>query len=68
MLTITKERKERGISQSEVARRADMHISSLSAIETGRMIPWPGQRGKLERVMREMGWSGEGDLFAEISE
>jgi transcriptional regulator with XRE-family HTH domain len=68
MLVITKERKARGISQSEAARRASMHISSLSAIETGRMIPWPGQRKKLERVLSDAGWNGEGDLFSEVTE
>ncbi|MDR1184790.1 MAG: helix-turn-helix transcriptional regulator [Coriobacteriales bacterium] len=68
MLVITKERKARGISQSEMARRASMHISSLSAIETGRMIPWPGQITKLEKVMREAGWDGKSDLFTEVGD
>ncbi|MDR1183735.1 MAG: helix-turn-helix transcriptional regulator [Coriobacteriales bacterium] len=67
MLAIAKERKARNLSQSEIARRAGMHISSLSSIETGRLVPWPGQRKKLERVMCEVGWDGRGDLFGEVS-
>jgi transcriptional regulator with XRE-family HTH domain len=68
MLVITKEQKAHKLSQSEIARRAGMHISSLSSIETGRLVPWQGQREKLERVMREAGWDGDGDLFSEVEE
>jgi ribosome-binding protein aMBF1 (putative translation factor) len=68
MLVIERERKLRGISQSKLAQRADMHPSSVCAIERGNLIPFRGQREKLERVMREVGWDGNGDLFSEVSD
>jgi hypothetical protein len=32
------------------------------------MKPWPGQAAKIERAMKEAGWSGIGDLFREVEE
>jgi hypothetical protein len=30
------------------------------------MKPWPGQAAKIATAMKEAGWDGEGDLFAEV--
>ena len=39
------------LSQSEVARRALLNNSTLSLIETGRFVPYPGQLAKLKSVL-----------------
>jgi len=59
------ERKARGISQSALARAATMHLSSVSAIETGRLLPWPGQKAKLAEALD---WPAEraDELFEEV--
>ena len=61
-LRMVERRKELGMSQSAVARAALMHLSSVSAIETGRMRPWPGQARKIAEVL---GWPADrmGELF-----
>ncbi len=44
-------RKARGLSQSALARRARMHVSSVCAIEQGRLLPYPGQLKKLAKAL-----------------
>jgi ribosome-binding protein aMBF1 (putative translation factor) len=66
MLLLTKKRKAMGLSQAALARKADMHNSSVNCIENGHMKPWPGQREKLEVAMKAAGWDGEDDLFSEV--
>lgn len=67
MRRIVERRKELGLSQSALARAAEMHLSSVSAIETGRLQPWPGQARKLAEAL---GWPVEraAELFDEADE
>jgi hypothetical protein len=32
------------------------------------MKPWPGQAAKIEVAMKDAGWSGNDDLFAEVKQ
>ena len=41
-----------GLSQVEVARRAHMASTNLSAIECGRLAPWPKVKRALARVLK----------------
>jgi transcriptional regulator with XRE-family HTH domain len=47
MLRLTQLRKQAGISQAELARRAGLHHSTLSLVESGRLVPYPSQLHKL---------------------
>jgi len=49
-----KEFRERaGLTQVELARRASMASTNVSAIERGAMVPWPKAKRKLARVLKE---------------
>ena len=48
---IRERRQELGLSQVELARRACMASPNLSAIECGRLAPWPKARKALARVL-----------------
>ena len=66
MITLTKERKNRGLSMSELARNACMHVSSISQIEGGRLQPYPGQ---VKKITKALNWEGDpGELFEEVSD
>ena len=67
MIRIVKERKVRGLTQSGLARAAEMHVSSMCAIETGRLKPWPGQAAKLAAVL-EWPLDRADELFEEVTE
>ena len=67
MIRIVKERKVRGLTQSGLARAAEMHVSSMCAIETGRLKPWPGQAAKLAFVL-EWPLDRADELFEEVAE
>jgi transcriptional regulator with XRE-family HTH domain len=67
-VALKEERKKLGLSQSKLAQRANLHSTTISNIETGNLRPWPGQREKLERAMRDAGWDGNGDLFSEVGD
>jgi transcriptional regulator with XRE-family HTH domain len=54
-------REPRGWSQSELARRAGLHSTTVSLIETGRLSPYPGQLTKLAKALRLSG--RERDIF-----
>lgn len=56
MLLMTEERKRQGLSMSALARRADMHVSSISQIESGRLKPYPSQ---IEKIARALGWEDD---------
>ena len=47
------------MSQVELARRAHMASTNLSAIECGRLAPWPKAKRALARVLK----CSETDLF-----
>lgn len=51
MKRITQLRKSQGLSMSALARKADMHVSSVSQIESGRLIPYPAQVKKLSDAL-----------------
>jgi transcriptional regulator with XRE-family HTH domain len=68
MLVLEKEHRKLYLSQAEVARRSNMNATTLNQIMRGRMKAWPGQIARIEKVMVEAGWNGEGDLFAEVEE
>jgi len=67
MLRLTAERKARGLSMSAFARSAEMHISSISAIETQMAKPWPGQ---IRKIAGALDWPLDraDELFEEIEE
>jgi transcriptional regulator with XRE-family HTH domain len=44
-------RQSRGWSQRDLASRAVLHESILSAIETGRLIPYPRQARRIARAL-----------------
>ena len=56
MKQITKIRKGLGWSESKVSHVSGVHLSSISAIECGRLNPWPGQ---LRRLADALGWEGD---------
>ena len=65
MKKMTEIRKERGMSMSGLARNAQMHVSSISQIESGRLIPYPKQANKIAKALD---WDGDPQaLFAEVS-
>jgi transcriptional regulator with XRE-family HTH domain len=41
-----------GLSQAALAGAAGMHPSTVSLIERGLMVPYPGQARKLAKVLR----------------
>jgi hypothetical protein len=45
-----------------------MNASTVNQIMRGRLKPYPGHIVRIEKVMREAGWDGKGDLFAEADE
>jgi DNA-binding XRE family transcriptional regulator len=42
-----------GMSQTELARRTHIGSPNLSAIERGKVVPWPKARRSLARVLRK---------------
>jgi transcriptional regulator with XRE-family HTH domain len=44
-------REQQGLSQVEVARRARVAAQNLSAVERGRLAPWPKLRESLVRIL-----------------
>lgn len=63
MLKLSLVRRESGLSMSALARRAEMHVSSISQIENGRLTPYPTQ---MEKIAKALDWAGDvEELFAE---
>ena len=52
-------REKAGLSQTELARRVYIACTNLSAIECGRLAPWP----KVRRALAEVLDVSENDLF-----
>lgn len=44
---ITHKREELGLSKSAFGREAKLHVSTISQIESGRLVPYPGQMKKI---------------------
>ena len=51
MLRLAIERRKRGWSQSELARRSGVHSTSISLIEGRRLVPGAVQLDKLARAL-----------------
>ncbi|MCE5252889.1 MAG: helix-turn-helix domain-containing protein [Actinomycetia bacterium] len=56
MKCVRREREARQWSRSELARRAGMANSTIGAIESGRLNPYPSQLHKIARALK---YSGE---------
>lgn len=66
MKRITFMRIDRGLSMSALARKADMHVSSISQIESQHLKPYPGQ---LTKLVDALGWKGDPmELFEELED
>jgi len=67
MLLVTRIRKQNGWSQSVLSHRSGVHVSTISNIERGRLIPWPGQRA---RIAQAVGWPADraDELFEEVQD
>jgi Predicted transcription factor, homolog of eukaryotic MBF1 len=48
---ITEARERKGWSKAKLAREADMNAATISQIENGRIIPYPGQVEKIARAL-----------------
>lgn len=44
---ITEKRESLGLSKSAFGREAELHVSTISQIESGRLVPYPGQMRKI---------------------
>jgi len=63
MLKARKEREAHGWSISRLAREAELHISTVSSIESGRLKPY---RVQAEKLAHALGWQSDpADLFKE---
>ena len=50
-MKLTEERKRRGWSQAELARRANLNANTVCLIENRRFVPYPQQLFKLARAL-----------------
>jgi transcriptional regulator with XRE-family HTH domain len=53
MILLKLEREQRGWSQAELARRANLNANTISLIESGRFVPYPRQ---LSRIAGALNW------------
>lgn len=44
---ITEKREKLGLSKSAFGRESGLHVSTVSQIENGRLVPYPGQMRKI---------------------
>lgn len=59
-------RKSKNMSMSALARKAEMHVSSISAIENNHLWPYPGQ---MKKIADALGWKGDpAELFEEAKD
>jgi transcriptional regulator with XRE-family HTH domain len=56
VLLVTAMRHQLEISQAELARRSELHNSTLSLVESGRLRPYPSQ---LEKLAAGLGFAGD---------
>lgn len=60
------ERLMRDMKQMELSRITGMHPTSISAIENGRLRPYPGQ---VDKFVSALEWKGDpAELFEEVDE
>lgn len=62
MLRLSKVRIALGWSQSRLSRESGVHTSTVSAIERGRLNPWPGQ---LARIAEALSFEGDPSALLE---
>ena len=61
---LLKLRKALGLSQSAVARKAELHAPTYNQIENGRLLPYASQ---LAKIAKALDWQGEPEeLLAEV--
>ena len=66
MLVVVRERKRAGLSQSKLARLADVNQTSMSRIERGIEPAYPM---RARRIADALGWNGEPmELFEEVDD
>lgn len=58
---VREHRQRLGLSQVELARKARIAPPNLSAIERGRLLPWPKVKRRLAKALK----CSEADLFTE---
>ena len=51
---ITKKRERLGLSKSVFGRESGLHVSTISQIENGRLIPYPGQMKKIVETFERL--------------
>ncbi|MBP3884174.1 MAG: helix-turn-helix transcriptional regulator [Olsenella sp.] len=51
---ITLRRERLGLSKSAFGREARLHVSTISQIESGRLIPYPGQMEKIAATFERL--------------
>ena len=68
MIHLTRVRTGFGMSQAELARKAELNASTVSCIEREKSKPWPGQAEKIEAALKAVGWDGHDCLFEEVAE
>ena len=51
---ITRRREDLGLSVSAFSREAGLHVSTVSQIESGRLIPYPGQIRKIKEAFERL--------------
>ena len=64
MKNLTQLREGRGWSKSELARRAGLNQTTVSAVEIGRLIPYDTQ---LRKLAEALGVSNPDSLLEEVS-
>jgi transcriptional regulator with XRE-family HTH domain len=63
-MRLTEERLRRNWSRAELARRAGLNATTVSLIESGRLLPYEAQ---LEKLARALGWpAGEAARLLEV--
>ena len=51
---ITRRREALGLSKSAFAREANLHFTTVSQIENGRLVAYPGQMAKIEQAFARL--------------
>ena len=65
-MCLSRERLNRGWNKTELARRARLHPSRVGTIESGRVIPYDVELGRLAKALR---WQGDpADLLKEVDD
>lgn len=63
VIRLVLERQRHGLSQSQLARIANVHPATLSRLEAGKLFPYPGWKRRLGKAL---GVPGD-ELFEEVN-